>query len=181
MFKPQSTDSVIWSIRDVEFIGPDAERISNLSSHQASYTGIIELRITPCGKLMFTFGNLVTTFATRLELGQWYSHSFSHAGLQTVLYVSGDSSATEEHTNLAITDKIFNEKNNEIWLGSARGSFDFFHGHMSDLYLSTDESNNYISERWGDDNLVPFTGDILGYCQFGYTFNESASTADRFC
>jgi hypothetical protein len=81
MFKPQSTDSVIWSIRDVEFIGPDAERISNLSSHQSSYTGIIELRITPCGKLMFTFGNLVTTFATRLELGQWYSHSFSHAGL----------------------------------------------------------------------------------------------------
>jgi len=137
-FRPQSTDSVVFSIRDVEFISPDAQRVSNLDAHKAKYTGIIELRITPCGKLMFTFGNTVTTFATRLKLGHWYAHSFSHTGDKMALYIDQDSSATEEILSLGITDKIFNRDVVDIWIGSVRGVSDWFHGELRDLNIASD-------------------------------------------
>jgi len=180
-FRPQSTDSVIFSIRDVEFISPDAQRVSNLDAHKAKYTGIIELRITPCGRLMFTFGNTVTTFATRLKLGHWYAHSFSHPSDKMALYIDQDSSATEEILSLGIPDKIFNRDVVDIWLGSVLGVSDFFHGELRQLVLGSDDNSAYFE----GDNIIEDSGVRLGYCQLGYYYKvltgEEPESYDGVC
>ena len=102
-------------------------RYSNLDQALPSYTGIIELRITPCGKLRFTFGRHVLIYETPIGIGEWYAHQFSLSDSRTELYKNYAAAAPERWDfSDGLTDRIYNRNCTDIWIGSSLGAMDWF-------------------------------------------------------
>jgi hypothetical protein len=80
-FRAESTGGVVFSIRDVKFVteADYSRRDSNVNNVEPSYIGIIELRITECGKLVFTFGHNVVEIMD-IELGEWTNFKYTADG-----------------------------------------------------------------------------------------------------
>lgn len=192
-FRADAPDGVIYSIRDVEFIDdPSKIRVSNLDPAKVSYTGVIELRITPCSNLLFTFGKHTVLYDTRVNLGEWYAHQFNLSDGITRLYTnhiannpdsSLDEEKPEEQVITPLTDRVYNNKRVEIWIGAARGKFDWFHGFLGTLKFST----NPTLAAWGRDDAFGLLLDdalddeadvapLYGYCPLGYTYLSIPNT-----
>jgi len=63
-FKALSNDSVIFSARDIGYMNSGSgsrNKNSNCDELEPDFIGKVELRITPCGNLMFTNGRNVWT------------------------------------------------------------------------------------------------------------------------
>lgn len=130
-FRPLSPDGVIYSIRDVEFLDSENQtRMSNLDKALVAYTGIIELRITLCGRLIFTFGKTIIEYDTRLKMGEWYVHQFSLSHGETRLYTNY-AAIILESINFVISDRIYNRNRVNIWFGAVHGIYDWYHGYIA--------------------------------------------------
>lgn len=191
LFRPFTMKGVVFSMRDVEFITKyDYE--NKTRRHKipvASYVGIIELRITECGKLMFIMGDDSWISDYQIHSGEWISFHYQHDEKRIVVmegntksYTTDLSVASPTFNFITEDQKIFNKKQVDIFAGSVKGIYDFFHGMIASIdvgtqweyqpYQTFNSINIHLFIRWPYPNDLRINEEIVvNYCAAGEVTN----------
>jgi hypothetical protein len=113
-------------------------RDSNCNTINPSFIGIIELRITECGKVLFTFGDRQLEIGN-VELGEWTTFYYSSALNAVYMSLANNDDTVFIDKSLpnnalvggeewATQLRIINDELSTFWTGSVDGKYDFFHG-----------------------------------------------------